>query len=315
LPELTSVCDTPEASADLLIARATLQYGIRSLDESVAALNAARDILTSAGIANASYVNLINSLSAVHCSMGEYAKGEDYGMQAYHLALRLDNSYLAIKATVNLCVATGRQGRYDQQEQWGWRTLDQVSGSVHYNIYMRAATYIAEAKAMLNQRSAIETYHSILDKAPATDNPWGNQAVLLNEADVWQLLGQRRKALELGRQGTTGANATVLNRGWTGKFARWVTLAAIEDGVTKNACSRIREFVDDLARQDAFDQVEIAGCFLMLNPEWSQECDALHLQTLRTIAKMPQAVGDWLQRLGIHEQPGNRGIQGPRSTR
>ncbi|HUG27323.1 MAG TPA: AAA family ATPase, partial [Gemmatimonadales bacterium] len=237
--EIEGTSDDPEVVSDLLVARATLWYNERNIPAAIHAVETAVTVLKQAEIASTRYVNLINGLSALNCSMGNYGLGEQFGDEAFTLASRLDNTYLAMKACANLCIATGRQGNYEAQEEWGRRALTYLRRTDHQNIYMRFAHYIAEAMAMKGARNALDVYYDTLNQVETTDNPWGNQAGLLNEADLMQLMGKTQKALALGRKATTGPNEAIHNRGWAGKFARWVSLVALESGDTVHARRRV----------------------------------------------------------------------------
>ena len=296
---LESTCTGPEERAYAMIARATLLYATRSLVECITAANEAMALLKEAGLYNTTYVNLMNSLSAAHCAIGDYHKAEQLAREAHTLALRLDNLYLTRKASVNISVSVGRQGQYREQEHWGRHTVDIARGSEDYTLYIRAASYVGEARAMQNERDALTSYHDILARAPSTSSAWGAQAQLLNEADILLLLGKHSEALVYGRRGTTEMNVTVLNRGWTGKFARWLTLTAINDGATDSAKIIVEGFVGELAKHDAIDQVEIASCYLMLHKSWSPQRDSIQKQAARSLAKLPPTICDWLDRLRV----------------
>ena len=299
LYNLESSCSDAEEKAHIMIARATLLYSARNLCECIAAANKAMALLKEAGLYNTTYVNLVNSLSAAHCATGDYHKAEQLAREAHRLALRLDNLYLTRKASVNISVSVGRQGQFREQEHWGRHTVDIARGAEDYTLYIRAASYVGEARAMQNERDALASYHDILARAPSTNSDWGTQAQLLNEADILLLLGKYNEALEYGRRGTTGINVTALNRGWTGKFTRWLTLTALEDGAIALAKTTVEGFVSEIAQHDAIDQVEIASCYLMLHREWSTKREAIQRQAAQSLAKLPPTICDWLDRLRV----------------
>jgi len=292
-------CSRPEDAAHIMIARATLHYSVRRLNKCIESANAAMEHLNRAGLYNTTYVNLVNSLSAVHCAMGDYARAEEVGLEAYRLAGRLDNVYLARKASVNISIAKGRQGQYREQEVWGRRTIGIARGMEDYTLYIRAATYIGEARAMQNERDALACYHDALSRAPSTSSDWGDQAMLLNEADILLLLGKRSLAMECARRGTTGKNDHILNRGWTGKFVRWLTLIALESKQPEQAREAVGRILGDIERQDAFDQVEIACCYLMLEESRSPARELVKARAAGTLSRLPPSVSDWLDRLGV----------------
>ncbi len=288
-----------EELAHVMITKATLHYSTRNLAACIAAANEGLELLKEAGYYNTTYVNLVNSLSAAHCAVGEYEQAEALAREAHRLAWRLDNLYLARKASVNISVSAGRQGRYREQEEWGRRTVDIARGSEDYALYIRAATYVGEARAMQNEGDALDRYHDILARAPATNSDWSAQALLLNEADIHLLMGKASRALEYGRRGTTGAYSRILNRGWTGKFARWVTLAALDSGRLEDARDLLNQLMREITRQDAIDRVEIASCYLLLHGQWSAQQHTVREQALTWLAQLPPTVCDWLERLRV----------------
>lgn len=296
---LLSTTDLPDVMSDVLMARATLLYHERRVDEAVKVVTQGLDILSKAKISHSTFVNLHNALCALHCSQGEYRKGQEVGHEAYRLASRLDNRFLAMKASVNLCVSMGRQGDYRGQEEWARHALTFIGGDDHYIAFVRPAFYVAEAKAMRYQPDAIAAYHSILSQAPDTDNAWGPQASLLNEADIYQLLGQPRKAIQRARLGTSGNNVEVHNRGWTGKFARWIALTAVADGKEREALARIAGMLTAIEYHDAIDQVEIALSYLLLTNFRGKESKRLTTLVRDRLNRMPPAVSDRLQRQRI----------------
>ncbi|MFN2316199.1 MAG: AAA family ATPase [Gemmatimonadales bacterium] len=299
IEQIDGVSNDPEVVSDLLVARATLWYDERNTPAAIQAVETAVKVLKEAQIASTRYVNLVNGLSALNCSMGNYRDGEQFGEEAFKLASRLDNTYLMMKACANLCIATGRQGNYRAQEKWGRLALTHLRRSDHSNIYMRFAHYIAEAMAMMGARDALAVYSDILNRVEMTDNLWGNQAGLLNEADLLQLMGKPKRALAVGRTATTGQNEPIHNRGWAGKYARWITLIALESGDTLAARRRLGELISTLDSQDKLDQIEIALSFTLLDGNRSQTSKELKQFAMTLLADMPAAVSDRLQRLAI----------------
>lgn len=299
IEQIDGVSHDPEVVSDLLVARATLWYDERNTPAAIQAVETAVRVLKEAEIASTRYVNLVNGLSALNCSMGNYMVGEKFGEEAFKLASRLDNTYLTMKACANLCIATGRQGNYRAQEEWGRLALTHLRKSDHSNIYMRFAHYIAEAMAMMGARDALAVYSDILNRVKATDNLWGNQAGLLNEADLLQLMGKPKKALAVGRTATTGPNEPIHNRGWAGKYARWITLIALDSGDTIGARKRLGEMIVTLDSQDKLDQIEIALSFTLLDGNRSKTSKELRAFAMARLADMPAAVSDRLQRLAV----------------
>lgn len=293
--------DQTEERADILMARATLNYDVGRAQESVLALREAIAILEDAGIANAAYGNLIGALSALYCALGDYPTGEHFGHMAYKIALRLDNAYLVQKASANLSMAIGRQGRYKEQEAWGRLSVAPLNRRDQHNGYIRAALCVGEARAMLNERDAPTVYQTILDQAGELTSEWARQAAILNEADVHFLVGNKKRALELGILGTTGRYAAIHSRGWTGKYVRWLTLTAKSQGTTSQALLIVTPLLERLNTLDALDQIEIAKCYLLLAGGSGEKSDQLRRQATRLLAQMPPAVVDRLERLGVLE--------------
>lgn len=297
LHQVERQCVSVEERANALIAKATLHYSERDLPACISAADSAMALLTGAGVFNTTYINLMNSLSAAKCATGDYVHAEGLAREAYRLAVRLDNVYLARKASVNVSVATGRQGHYREQEAWGRRTISIARGMEDYTLYVRAATYVGEARAMQNERDALDSFRDLLSHAPTTNSTWGDQAVLLNEADILLLLGKYTLALECGKAGTSGPNGVVHNRGWTGKFARWITLTAIEGGESSRALGTVGHILGKLDQQDAIDQVEIACCYLLLVKNGAPGREEVRRRAAATLSRLPPAVSDWLDRL------------------
>jgi len=288
-----------EERADVLMARATLNYDVGCAADSVSNLLLAIELLEGAKITNAAYGNLISGLSALYCALGDYPTSENYGHLAYKLALRLDNAYLVQKASANLSVALGRQGKYKDQESWGRISLAPLNRRDHHNGYIRAALCVGEARAMLNERDAPTVYREILAQAGELTSEWTRQAAILNEADIHLLVGNKKRALELGAEGTTGRYSTIHSRGWTGKFVRWLTLTARAQGSPESAMSALAPILRDLRSFDALDRIEIAGCYLLLSGGQTEEGERLAEEASCLLAQMPSAVADRLERLGV----------------
>lgn len=292
-------CTTPALRADLLMAHATLAYDTGEMLASTSYVREALQIMEDAGIASAAQVNLVSGLSALHCAMGDYETGEVHAREAFRLAQRLDNAYLAGKAATNASVAIGRQGRYAEQEHWGRNSLIQFTGPGQHTGHMRSALLVGEARAMLGYRDAIDSYHAIINKSPQDKSAWESRASLLNEADLYQMLGNRKRAMELGRAATQQGRAAIPSRGWAGKFARWLTLDGLDSRQHKPALDIVSRIVADRHRLDALDRLEVIACYLALAPGWSPESQQLSDEGRGLLAKMPPAIADRLDRLAL----------------
>jgi hypothetical protein len=269
-------------------------------------VHAARNILEEARIANSIYVTLINGLSAIHCARGEYPEAEVAATKAYRLSVRLDHEYLAKKAATNASVATGRQGHYHDQEKWGRLALGEENRTGNDSRHMRAAVCVAEARAMRWERDSLQVYNQLMPHPGSGMPPWEAQAGMLNEADLNQLLGNPKQAMELGRRATTGRNARPLSRGWTGKFARWLTLTSLSGENTGEAQKVITVIASNIEKYDALDRVEIACCLVALSEAWSPHLEEITDQARVELSKLPPAVSERLERLGMLRYLGGR---------
>ena len=293
----TSVTD-PDDRAFMLMARATFNYYIRNLDSSIQDTRDAIKLMEDIKNFSSTYVNLTNGLSALQCAMGDYASGLQNAHIAYKLARRLDNTYLARKAAGNLAVCSGRLGKYEDQEAWGWICLKHLDRVNHGHVHMRAADLIGSAKAMRYHSDAMAVYMDIIEQSDMTTGDWRHQVALLNQADIYMLMGKKRLALQVGRRATHTEYERLLARGWAGKFARWLAQVAIHDGLVTDATTKLEEFTSTINRFDAIDRVEIICAYLRL-------CDQLDLKHIRLIESayqqlvaLPSAVSDQLERLG-----------------
>lgn len=299
---LDTAFGTPEEEIDYHRARATLLYDSRNVDEAITEISKAHEVARAAQIMSTRYVELLNGLAALNCSIGKYRVGMEYAEEAFRSATRLDNTYLAVKASGNVCLCLFRTGRYPEQISWAESYLKLLGTTGHGNDYMRGALYLCIAMAAQHDRRAYDRYQSILSISPPIENPWGSQAEALNRADVLHMLGQRHRATAAAKGGIAGPNGVLHAKGWAGRFARWVAIFATKHSEQTTGLQKISPLWDDFDRHDAIDKVEIACAYLQL----AGGTDAADWKKLESAAEiltqLDAIVLDQMLRLGVPEK-------------
>jgi hypothetical protein len=291
-----------ESQLRLIVAKALLCARSPEARQGFPELEAKTRELATSHIASLASAQLLHCAAAMHCSLGEYSRGSEFGKLAYRVAGRLDNEVTSAAAAANVALCCGRLGDYEEQVRWAQLAVGLLGSSFTGYRDIQVAVALGFGNAMLGREDeARQALERMILRLPTNLPAWMEQAWHLGRADVHQLLGRRKEALAAATQATL--NGELHSDGFAGAFARWTAILALEHGTTTLAWDRVRPLRRNLHRYDALDQAEIlAACTWMGCGTDARDAAAKVAAERRKLGarlvELPQAVSVQLARLG-----------------
>jgi tetratricopeptide (TPR) repeat protein len=254
---------SPLEQAQVLAGMAMAQFHFRDRAAPEALIDEATHLLQTTGLTSTIGVQLLVGKGAIHAGSGRYDEALRHFQNAFSQSQRLDNIYLQASAANNISMCLCRLGLYPDQLKWVRDTeglFSRINEDDSRMLFRRH--WQTMALTMLGQSSdAMKVIRGVDGRLPFTDS-WLCQAWALHRADVYWLLGSRRRAVDSARQGTEGPMSRLQSLSFAGKFARWLATRTTL-GEFCNAEERSLELLDE-DRLDLFDKAEILGGLLLL---------------------------------------------------
>lgn len=299
----------PESGIDeethlrLLVAKAVLLFQVGRSGPAFAELRSKVQQLPTTRIASLAAVQALHGSSSLKCGSGEYELALDDASLANKMAVRLGNDLASATAAANVALCHGRLGNYEEQVRWGTYG-EQILGPV-FTGYRDIRLGFARAFGSAMQRQVQPALDAIAHtdaRLPESIPSWMKQAWQLSTADVLQLVGRHREALEKASEAL--ADGVLHHHALAGPFTRWVSLSAVASGNPKQACERLQGFRAKLEEFDVIDQAEIlaADCWVEIHRRGTKHPARIRADQCRLSEKLgmlPAAVTTQLVRLGI----------------
>jgi len=158
----------------------------------------------------------------------------------------------------------------------------------------------AWALGMLGER---ERAHQWIDEAceyrDSESRPWARQAEGVMRADLLQILGRDRLALQVADETISETGRGAISRAHVGPVARWVVRIGERHGRPDETLECLDQYLRGLPAYDLIDQAELVAARLRLErsrgmtwPEGEAKMESLLL-------RLPSAVRVQLERLGF----------------
>lgn len=239
--------------------------------------------------------------------LGRYIEALTPLMLAADLSRKLDNSEFVAEAYSLLAMVNARLGEHLTQMDCARKALSHQQVQSWGPSTIGATYELAMALACTGREGeATATIDTILAATRDNSPAWGNQAVMLNAADVYWVAGKSRAALKYAGTGIKIGNGTPLHDSLHGQFTRWITRIDISHGQVERALLRLDETQAGLDRLDAKDQVEILASrgllMSVIGEDTRQVCNAV----FERLDSLPAGIAKLLSRFGFHPADWNR---------
>jgi tetratricopeptide (TPR) repeat protein len=299
----------PTQPHDLLVqvGNALLHFHMRDIDESARIAEEAAANATRTGRRDSTAVRLFIGLAALRVARGDYEGALLPLAKAGQLADRLDNDSLSGQVLANEATVLLRLGRYDAAIRAGDRAAERLQSPRASGYLIQAIEACGIASAVRGQIPSAMSAIRAGDAAASTATAiWRFQDWLLEKADILWTLGDRREALSVAKQATSGTFVHPGDPACAGQHARWVARLSLAADCAEEGIHKLGSALPGIENLDALDSVEIlAGicalhqqafgfvplsCSQQLSAQMAQLCDATcqHLAALGVIPFEPR---------------------------
>jgi tetratricopeptide (TPR) repeat protein len=288
-------------TAHLLLAKAMFHYQMRNFDSSLDCAHEAVDLLEKHNHPNSVLAMLQNGCGAILARQGLYGKSIPEYLKCYQTSSRIGNDRIYVQASANLSLSYMRLGEYEEAITWGERSLSDSSALVNLGFGFQGAEGSVFSYAMTGTRLAradeliLRIRNDLAAHAPAGIS----QAWMLYSADAYALMGNRSQAEWCGCRGIEATDNSMHLDFCAGPYARWLVRTSLTKADRKAAHEKLQYLIDRLQAYDALDQADIlnARCWLISRDHAvpAEELEAMW----KCMAKLPDAVGDQLRRMGM----------------
>ncbi|MEO5826693.1 MAG: AAA family ATPase [Gemmatimonadales bacterium] len=249
----------------VLLADAWLRGARRELPAALRTLEEAICLAVSSASASSLVVRLHLGKGNLLCLLGLYDKALEPLNCAEVMAKRLDNPALRAECTSQLALAEGRLGNAAGQVTRAREAL-QLFPTVEWSAVAVGAAHELGLGLCAEGRHAEAEMLITEMKAQRPKNPpaWLGQASLLGDADILWLCGRSKRAIVMGRAGTTGQFEGLHNIAYAGMYARWRALVAIADEKVPQALADLTQTFPDPRLLDPKDEAEVLASLVLL---------------------------------------------------
>jgi DNA-binding SARP family transcriptional activator/tetratricopeptide (TPR) repeat protein len=263
----------------------------------MAHLEEASQVARTAGYGGSIVVRILVGLANTKSLVGSYHEALQSSLGAYDLSLRLDNETLQRRAATQAAVAYGRLSDSEQQIAWATRGLNHGDQERWATSNISLSYELGLGLALNGDTpAAMSVVDSMSRDLPENPPHWALQGAALCGADITAVTGNARRAQELAR---SGISAPLLDTSYSGQFARWTALLAIEDGSAPEALKSLEGVFHDRAQLHAKDQVEISVAFALLREATLGSADEDWQDVRKQLGVLPVGVGRLLHAIGL----------------
>ncbi|MFZ5623051.1 MAG: ATP-binding protein [Gemmatimonadota bacterium] len=292
----------PHAAGQVRLSQAMALYAARDMQASLGTAMEASHLLERAGIANTTFSVLQAGIGLLLGSFGRYEEACQHHAAAVRTGERLGNKAVGARAAGNLAVCLARLGKYKESKEWAERAVEMLERGEAQDAYAIGFYALAFAHAILGDCDrAIGAMEKYSKRAIDSSLPWIRQAHLLRYADICQLAGKPAQAMALARDATAGALRTLQAEAYSGPYARWLSMMAVEDNTVSATLRQLARLVERMDQYDRIDQAEIWVSVVWLKNKSGQSCTEERERLEACLSGLPGAVLEQLERLGFAE--------------
>jgi tetratricopeptide (TPR) repeat protein len=265
------------------------------------------------GFASSVAVRLVVGAGVLDLQRGQYEGAALRLERAGLMARRIDNLIHYSAAAAGLAIAAGRSGRYEDQMDWAKKALSSLPKDEWSIVALSGCYELAVAYAMLGRDSEALGVLTDQDGRFRRRTPsWMEQSWLFVQADVFALVGQRKRAIAHAKRALELNPAGPLIGDFSGPHARWTAIVGITTGDANNALATIEQISGGNQALHAKDRAEALASIALVHEALGLETTTAKGLALQELRNLPSAVSTVLCRLGLTWVGGNgTGAWGP----
>jgi tetratricopeptide (TPR) repeat protein len=252
------------------------------------------------GVLNASLSRIHRMHGCLLVAMGDYEHAISSFGTAHELAKKHGDLFREAASADNISLCHGRMGNYGEQIAWGEKAIRDLPADCDRWILARGTLRIASALSMSGDSSrGLQRLNSVPSSWWQADRAWVEQAGGLLRADVLMMSGEAQQADNLALETLRSTGLEPLSQAYAGTVARWTARIGIlveREAETRDFLKRV---TSDVARYDAFDQVEIVSARLWYETQKGGEWVRGRHLLVEGLKRLPAAVGLQLRRLQV----------------
>jgi len=252
------------------------------------------------GFLESSLGRLHNVAGCLCTSQGQYERGIRHFVQTHALAKKHGDREREGSSADNIAMCHGRLGKYDDQRLWAERAGALLGPNADSWNRTRATLRIAWSLCMQGDNiEALDVAGPVLGITDFGGRPWATQAAGLFSADVLLACGEQKRAQATATETLNASGRTAASLGYVGSFARWLAMTAEATEEVGEALTTLSSQVEELARYDVLDQLEICAARLWLTERTGGSWREGRCLVNELLARLPGAIEVQTKRLGM----------------
>ena len=269
----------------------------RSVLESLGALTRQAEL---AGISSSALSRLHTVQGSMQTTIGGYLAAIAHYHAALVISKRLGDTTSQASAEHNLALCHGRLGNYGEQVLWAERALTNIPADADPWSRMKVAYRAAWALAMLGDAKRAEYMLHLTETSRDNESRvWARQADGVTRADVLQLLGREKQALQTAADTLMETGLRPVSHAYAGPVARWVARCGAQIGRSSEAKAVLDHLSDEVQDHDIIDQAEIVLARSWMERREGREWPHGRQLLDRILPQLPPIVVLQLSRLGF----------------